>query len=255
MHVGSAGPLAPTVFTMLRGMHRQTIEAWDSWTELIRMPLRAAACGRQTVEAGLQGMQPPPTTPEVDVAEARFREACGSGMALVGDDRDASKMWLVEACPMFLHLLSAILADPAWIRMPSISTDDVVRMMWAKCYLGLPAWLRRGATRCRPPSVFPLIKSKCWADSGIRLCVKAGHSCWRRVIGSGEQPWASGWRTMGRAARGVLRMAKEGFQRRFGSVKGKRARRHSPERAQWAYHTVLLQMWLLSRKQTHGRCL
>ena len=70
--------------------------------------------------------------------------------------------------------------------------------------MGLPSWLRRGKTECVPQAVFPLIKYKCWRDDGTKSCTKANHSCWRRVIDNGTQPFQRGWKIMGKAARAVL---------------------------------------------------
>ena len=40
----------------------------------------------------------------------------------------------------------------------------------------------KGVGDVRPACLFPLVKSKCLLDSGVRRCCKAGHSCMRRVI-------------------------------------------------------------------------
>ena len=54
------------------------------------------------------------------------------------------------------------------------------------------------------PTVFPLVKSKCFSDLGHRICLKLGHSCWRRVINCCQLPAARGWRTISRAGRFIL---------------------------------------------------
>ena len=73
---------------------------------------------------------------------------------------------------------------------------------------GLPAWLERGrlatAGNVKFPSVFPLVKGKCFSVTGARKCQKAGHSCMRRVVDCAEAPGAKGNVVIGRAVRAFL---------------------------------------------------
>ena len=65
-----------------------------------------------------------------------------------------------------------------------------------------------------PPPIFseecvlavllPACKSKCWTSSDVRVCCKAGHSCWRRVLDFSRSPCPRGWRTIARAIRGFV---------------------------------------------------
>eukprot|EP00972_Heterocapsa_arctica_P021631 3180456-Heterocapsa_arctica.AAC.1 len=78
--------------------------------------------------------------------------------------------------------MHGLLQDHAtWKHRPDITLDDVTKYLWARASLGLPSWLRKSSSSsCSPPSMFPLVKSKCYADSGEHICAKPGHSCWRR---------------------------------------------------------------------------
>ena len=72
--------------------------------------------------------------------------------------------------------------------------------------MGLPAWLRRGEPgRVRSPSIFPLTKSRCFADDGTKTCVNPGHSCWRRVVDCSQVAWPRAWKAEARGTRGRLR--------------------------------------------------
>ena len=107
-------------------------------------------------------------------------------------------------------MASGMLSDPGtWCPRSDLHPDQVTSYMWARSKLGLPDWLRRSnATACRPPSVFPLVKSKCYRDDGTRLCTKKAHSCWRRVIDCSGLPFARGWKAVARAARAVVKASK-----------------------------------------------
>ena len=72
--------------------------------------------------------------------------------------------------------------------------------------LCLTSWLRRGpAAMLRAPSMFAHVKSKCFSAAGGKTCRKDGHSCWRRILDMSGVPYRSGWRTVARGVRGVVR--------------------------------------------------
>ena len=73
----------------------------------------------------------------------------------------------------------------------------------------LPGLLRKrvrptGDRQCSPPLMFGFVKSKCFSDDGVRKCLKAGHSCVRRVLDMSSIPNARGWKTVARAIRGTV---------------------------------------------------
>ena len=54
-----------------------------------------------------------------------------------------------------------------------------------------------------PACLSPLVKSKCFLDSGVRQCCKVGHSCMRRVIDCSSVPHKMAWRSVARSIRTV----------------------------------------------------
>ena len=59
---------------------------------------------------------------------------------------------------------------------------------------------------------FPLVKSKCFLDSGVRRCCKVGHSCLRSVIGCSSVPHKMAWRSVARATGTVPRLGRPGCE-------------------------------------------
>ena len=86
----------------------------------------------------------------------------------------------------FLYLTSQLLQDRhTWTFRHGIQERDVCTLLLTNSMLGLPCWIRaghQGVGDVRPACLFPLVKSKCFLDSGVRRCCKVGHSCMRRVI-------------------------------------------------------------------------
>eukprot|EP00971_Amphidinium_carterae_P067375 1333925-Amphidinium_carterae.1 len=130
----------------------------------------------------------------------------------IADDRDTGKVWRMEVEEMGAVLLSQVLQDPAWQHLPQLTPHDVLVWHVVQAEWGLPKWLRghpRSNTWCAP-WVFPLVKSKCYEDTGKRKCNKPGHSCWRRVIACSAVPYRRAWRVLSRAVRGVVRLSNIG---------------------------------------------
>ena len=98
--------------------------------------------------------------------------------------------------------------DQTWARRDDLRPRNVSVWLWARAFWGLPAWLRRGkwATvgNVKFPTVFPLVKGKCFSVTGTRKCQKAGHSCMRRVVDCAGAPGAKGNVVIGRAGRAFL---------------------------------------------------
>ena len=128
----------------------------------------------------------------------------GRGMILALDDRSGTKVWQVNPQVAYLKLLDDVLADPAWRLRQDF--DDALLETWLRTRngIGLPSFLRRGRGVLRLPRLMFTIKSKCFLDSGVRVCTKVGHSCWRRIIDHSGTPHAPGWRAISRGVRGVL---------------------------------------------------
>ena len=109
----------------------------------------------------------------------------GRRFAVVGDDKQAGKVWGIDELELQILVLSDVLKDPHWHLLENFNPGWPMSLMVAKGILGLPEWLRvkkKGLDLSTPPILFPLIKSKCWSDDGVHVCTKPGHSCLRKVI-------------------------------------------------------------------------
>ena len=138
--------------------------------------------------------------------------AVGRGRAAVrdADFREANKAWCVDRQELFLYLTSKLLQDKhTWTFRIGLQNRDVCTFLLTKAILGLPDWIRagyKGVGDVRPACLFPLVKSKCFLDSGVRRCCKSGHSCMRRVIDCYSVPHKIAWRSVARAIRTVARL-------------------------------------------------
>ena len=124
--------------------------------------------------------------------EVPLKKAVGSGAVILADDREANKTWCVDWQELFLYLTSQLLQDKhTWTHRPGPEERDVCTLPLTKFILSLPGWIRaanRGIGDIRTACLFPLVKSKCFLDSGVRRCCKVGHSCMRRVIDCSSVP-------------------------------------------------------------------
>ena len=128
------------------------------------------------------------------------------GKAVIGDDKDHSKIWVADQGDLCRYVAECVEMDQTWARRDDLRPRDV--WLWARAFWGLPAWLRRGklATNgnVKFPTVFHLVKGKCFSVTGSRKCEKAGHSCMRRVVDCAGAPGAKGNVVIGRAGRAFL---------------------------------------------------
>ena len=185
-----------------------------SWSIKTRIPQRShtqlygTMCG--ILDSIHQVRAPPPQWAELEVpleAAVRNRDV------LLVDDREANKAWCVDRQELFLYLMSQLLQDKhTWTLRPGLQERDVCTLPLTKSILGLPGWIRagyRGVGDIRPACLFPLVKSKCFLDSGFRRCCKAGHSCMRRVIDCSHK---MAWRSVARAIQTVARLGGPGCE-------------------------------------------
>ena len=130
------------------------------------------------------------------------------GKAVIGDDKDHSKIWVADQVDLCRYVAECVKLDQAWARRDDLRPRDVSVWLWARAFCGLPAWLRRGklvtAGNVKFPTVFPLVKGKCFSVTGARKCEKTGHSCMRRVVDCAGAPGAKGNVVIGRAGRAFL---------------------------------------------------
>ena len=165
----------------------------------IHNQLKGTMCG--ILESIHQVRAPPPRWAELEVP---LRAAVRDSHVFLADDREANKAWCVDRNELFLYLMSQLSQDRhTWTFRPT------------KSILGLPNWKRagyKGVGDVRPACLFPLIKSKCFLDSGVRRCCKCGHSCMRRVIDCSSVPHKMAWRNVARAVRTVARLGGPGCE-------------------------------------------
>ena len=164
--------------------------------------LNCTMCG--ILESIYQVRAPPAHWAELEVP---LGVAVRDGDVLLADDREVNKAWCVDRQELFLYLTSQLLQDKhTWTFQPGLQERDVCTLLLTKSILGLPNWIRagyQGVGDVRPAYLFPLVKSKCFSDSGVR---KAGHSCGRRVIVCSSVPHKMAWRSVARAIRTVARL-------------------------------------------------
>ena len=156
---------------------------------------------------------PPSQWAELDVPlEAAVRD----GDVILADDHEANKAWCVDRQELFLYLTSQLLQDKhTWAHRPGLQERDGCILLLTESFLGLLGWIRagsRGVGDIRPACLFPLVKCKCFLDSGVRRCCKVVHSCMRRVVDCSSTPHKMAWRSVARAIRTVARLGGPGCE-------------------------------------------
>eukprot|EP00927_Polykrikos_kofoidii_P058377 TRINITY_DN5285_c0_g1_i1.p1 TRINITY_DN5285_c0_g1~~TRINITY_DN5285_c0_g1_i1.p1 ORF type:complete len:1325 (-),score=85.31 TRINITY_DN5285_c0_g1_i1:1897-5871(-) len=209
------GPWRLPMWPTAPKLRRELIANWNKWTTRTRVHTRVRHAGRAAVETITGKFTVPPPPKLWAKAETILEPATkNKSQILVGDDRDFSKAWSINADEMNVTLFKAIYEDPStWQIRHDLNTDDITRWMHARSVLGLPGFLRRGQkSEVQPPRLFPLIKSKCYNNDGTKKCTRPRHSCWRRVVDMAKTPHKQGWRTMARAIRGIVENSGVGFE-------------------------------------------
>ena len=181
--------------------------SWNEWSQAHRLPYKAIRKGTRTALEGFQAFVPQ----EVPAQWARY-EFLMSSMVLqskvrVFDDKLSTKIWSCSAVQLFATLVASLEQDELWSLHPRLTITDVQAAGHAKAVLGIPWFLRtRVGLRGQPgyPKLFAFVKSKCFADSGKKVCQKPNHSCFRRVMDTSQVAFASSWKVLGRAVRAVM---------------------------------------------------
>ena len=168
--------------------------------------------GRNALQSGLLQSCFPDAPPEWTALQSPMELVAPDlkGQAVIGDDKDHSKIWVADQVDLCRYVAKCVEMDQTWARRDDLRPRDVSVWLWARAFLGFPAWLRRGklatAGNVKFPTVFPLVKGKCFSVTGTRKCEKAGHSCMRRVVdcaGGQKEMWLLGvvverfWRILG----------------------------------------------------------
>ena len=137
-------------------------------------------------------------------------EALESGMVLVGDDRDACKMWCFDGREMFAYMVKECQLDPAWSMRRDLTPSDVCQFSVASSHTGVAC---HGCRRGEPASCsislnLPFDQEQVLCRRWNKECVKPGHSCWRRVVDCSQVAWPRAWKAVVRGTRGMLRTLK-----------------------------------------------
>ena len=184
----------------------QLKRSWTIWAEAHRLPPRTAQAGRSGVYSFLAHLHLPEAPAQWSLLESAMQRQLKGSTCVVLDDKLPSKLWACEPLELFAFMLANVRADPMWKVHVHINKQSLHAINHAKAILGLPLFLRSGATSKRHglPVLFGFIKSKCFNDAGVKTCKKANHSCIRRVLDTSQCPHAFGWKVIGRAVRGTM---------------------------------------------------
>ena len=190
-------------------IQRHTLGHSRQWALQCNLPSRARGAMTTFWMKFLGEWHLPRPPEEWRAYELVMHGAAQKGRTLVPDDRDPAKAWSVRTEELVCHLLASTLEDEMWMQCPSIQPCGVLQWLHSRAFLGLPGFLRKfvqptGGRQCSAPLMFGFIKSKCFTDDGVRKCLKAGHSCVRRVLDMSCIPNARGWKTVARAIRGTV---------------------------------------------------
>ena len=169
---------------------------------------RGCADLRHAARRRLEEFPLPPCPRAWAALQEPLEQFCAPGYVLFPDDKEPSRMWRARSEQLHANLLQGLLLDRGTWQPTELSLDTLRALELARGLAGLPSWLRAGASplaaQVRPPTMFPLCKSKCYAPTGQRLCAKPRHSCMRRVVNCAGLPFRHGWRIAARALRGIL---------------------------------------------------
>ena len=198
------------VWPVVDKLVKKLCKVWDRWSMCIGASDQVRFKGRNGLQSGLLRSYFPDAPSEwtalqspMDVVAPDLR-----GKAVIGDDKDQSKIWVADRDDLCRYVTECVEMDKSWAKRDDLRPRDVSVWLWARAFWGLPAWLRRGklvtSGGVKFPTVFPLVKGKCFNVTGSRKCEKVGHSCMRRVVDCAGAPGAQGNKVIGRAGRAFL---------------------------------------------------
>ena len=198
------------VWPVVDKLVKKLCKVWDRWSICLGASDQVRFKGRNGLQSGLLRSCFPDAPSEwfalqspMDLVAPDLR-----GKAVIGDDKDHSKIWVADQGDLCRYVAECVEMDKSWAKRDDLRPRDVSVWLWARAFWGLPAWLRRGklatSGNVKFPTVFPLVKGKCFSVTGSRKCEKVGHSCMRRVVDCAGAPGAQGNKIIGRAGRAFL---------------------------------------------------
>ena len=196
-------PIWPTR-ARVRGLLRG---AWNTWAQSHRLPFASIRLGNRRMAVGLDDANVDLPPLRWQQFEEELEQVVAGSPCIIHDDKLASKAWSCNPLEFFASLLASLAEDPLWSIHSELSVEDVKAASYAKALLGIPSYLRSRAPKHRDPEVpklFAFVKSKCFTDTGEKVCRKPGHSCCRRVVDTASVAFSSAWKVLGRAARAVV---------------------------------------------------
>ena len=195
---------------VLDELSKKLCRVWDRWSMCLGASDRVRSKGMNALQCCVLQSCFPDTPPEWDALQSPMNLVAPDlkGKAVIGDDKDHSKIWVADQVDLCRYVAECVELDQAWARRDDLRPRDVSVWLWARAFWGLPAWLRRGklatAGAVKFPTVFPLVKGKCFSVTGARKCEKTCHSFMRRVVDCAGAPGAKGNVVIGRAGRVFL---------------------------------------------------
>ena len=173
---GVPGVWRMPVWEQAEDINSECFSCLGSWSFRTRIPQRTHTqldgAMRGISESFHQVRAPPTQRAELEVP---LRAAVRNGDVLLAD-REANKVRCVDRQELLLYLTSQLLQDKhTWTLRLELQERDVRTLLLTKSVLGLPEWIRagyKGVGDVRPACLFPLFKSKCFLDSGVRRCCR-----------------------------------------------------------------------------------
>ena len=147
-------------------LSRKLCRLWDRWSMCLGASDRVRFKGRNALQCGLFQSYFPDAPPEWNVLQSSMELVAPDlkGKAVIGDDKDHSKIWVADQVDLSSYVAECAELDQAWARRDDLRPRDVSVWLTAREIWGLPAWLRRGrlvtAGSVKFPTVFPLVKGK-----------------------------------------------------------------------------------------------
>ena len=157
------------VWPVVDKLVKKLCNVWDRWSMCLEVSDQVRFKGRNALQSGLLRSCFPDAPSEWSALQSPMELVAPDlrGKAVIGDDKDHSKMWVADQSDLCRYVAECVEMDQSWAKRDDLRPRDVSVWLWARAFWGL---------------VFPLVTGKCFSVTGSRKCEKAGHSCMRRVV-------------------------------------------------------------------------